>query len=153
MSSAWNRLYRWLARRQRGSSGLEDLPVGSSPLRQAKLYGDNCGELNFDWDGPQEVLAKVREELAELMEAIESDQYENIEEELGDLLFSISQLARKLGVDPERALQLTNEKFARRFRQIEAKYGYERDALSARTTVQLISDWEDVKREERSPPS
>jgi uncharacterized protein YabN with tetrapyrrole methylase and pyrophosphatase domain len=153
MSSAWKRLYRWLTRTERVSSGLEDLPRGSPPLRQAKLYGDNCGELNFDWDGPHEVLAKVREELAELLEAIESEHHENIEEELGDLLFSISQLARKLGVDPERALRLTNEKFARRFRRIEAKYGYERDALTARTTVQLISDWEEVKRDERSSPS
>lgn len=130
-------------------SALRDLPEGSPPLRQAREYGDNCAEVAFDWDESRDVVAKVREELDEVLEAIEAGHLDAIEDELGDLLFSIAQLSRKLGVDPEQALRRTNAKFAQRFRKIEAKYGFRAERLREIGTEGLLVEWERVKREER----
>jgi len=130
-------------------SALNDLPEGSPPLRQAREYGDNCAAVAFDWDESRDVVAKVREELGELLEAVEADHLDSIEDELGDLLFSIAQLARKLGVDPESALKRTNAKFARRFRKIEAKFDFRAERLREMGTAGLVEEWNRVKREER----
>jgi len=130
-------------------SALVDLPEDSPPLRQAREYGDNCAEVAFDWDESRDVVAKVREELDELLEAVESGHLDGIEDELGDLLFSIAQLARKLGVDPEKALRRTNAKFAARFRKIEAKYDFAPERLRELGTAGLIVEWNRVKLEER----
>ncbi len=130
-------------------SALHDLAADAPPLRQARVYGDNCAEVAFDWESSGDVLAKVREELGELLEEVEAENLDGIEDELGDLLFSISQLARKLGIDPEKALRRTNTKFAARFRKIEAKHGNDPERLRALGTAGMLKEWEQVKREER----
>ena len=128
---------------------LKDLHPSASPLRQAILRGDNAALGGFDWEGPDPVIAKVHEELDELQQARREDDPDAVVEELGDLLFAVTQLARKLGVDPDLALTRTNEKFARRFRAIEARHGHDAERLKALGIDELWQEWNAIKRAER----
>lgn len=136
---------------KRPPSLLKDLHPAASPLRQAILRGENAAGGGFDWDGPEPVIAKVHEELEELQQARREDDQDAVTEELGDLLFAVTQLARKLGVDPDLALARTNAKFARRFRAIEARHGHDPEQLKALGIDGLWNEWNAVKRAERSP--
>jgi nucleoside triphosphate diphosphatase len=78
-----------------------------------------AARVGFDWPSTDEVMEKLREEMAELVEARESLGRAEVEEEFGDLLFVMANLARHMGVDPEAALRGANAKFTRRFRKIE----------------------------------
>lgn len=91
------------------------VPITIPALQRAHKIGEKTKRLNFDWSTPNEVLDKVEEELAELKEAIGEGSEKNIRHELGDLLFSIAQLGRHLGVEPEQSLRQTNQRFGRRF--------------------------------------
>ena len=131
---------------------LKDLHPSASPLRQARLHGSEAARSGFDWDGPHPVIAKLHEELEELQEARRQEDPDAIEEELGDLLFAVVQLSRKLDVDPDVALRRTNAKFARRFRAIEARHDHDTDRLRALGLRGLWRDWGEVKRDEKSGP-
>jgi MazG family protein len=133
---------------QQPSSLLKELPASVSPLRQATAHGDNAASVGFDWDDADQVVVKLHEELGELQRAVAAGDVAATEEELGDLLFAVSQLARKLSVDPDRALRRTNSKFARRFRAIEARHGYDSERLRARGVAGMMRDWEEIKRQE-----
>ena len=93
-----------------------DIPKNFPALLRAHKIGKRSKKLDFDWDHASEVLDKVDEELAELKQAITNQS--NIEEELGDLLFSLAQLARHLDLDSEKALRQANEKFIKRFQEM-----------------------------------
>jgi MazG family protein len=128
---------------------MKDLHPSASPLRQAILRGDNAALGGFDWEGPDPVIAKVHEELEELQQARREGDQDAVEDELGDLLFAVTQLARKLGVDPDQALTRTNRKFARRFRAIEARHDHDPERLKALGIDGLWQEWNAVKRAER----
>jgi MazG family protein len=131
---------------------LKDLHPSASPLRQAILRGDNAAQSGFDWDGPEPVIAKVHEELDELQQARREGTPEDVADELGDLLFAVTQLARKLGVDPDLALAGTNDKFARRFRSIEERHDHDVERLQALGIDGLWREWNAVKAKERQDP-
>jgi uncharacterized protein YabN with tetrapyrrole methylase and pyrophosphatase domain len=105
-------------------------------MRAEKLT-KRAARINFDWPTPNEVLAKLDEELAELKDAQASGDQEHVTEEMGDILFVMANLARKLKVDPEEALRRANAKFTRRFQYIEAKL-----AEQNRTGPQPLDDME-----------
>lgn len=146
----------WRSQKAKESGGteppslLKDLHPAASPLRQALLRGDNAARSGFDWDGPEPVIAKVHEELDELQQARRENDADAVADELGDLLFAVTQLARKLGVDPDLALTRTNDKFARRFRAIEARHDHDPERLRALGIDGLWREWNEVKREERA---
>lgn len=98
---------------------LAGVPAGLPALTRAIKLQDKAARVGFDWPGLEPVLAKAREEIAELDEAIGGRNREQIEEEFGDLLFVMANLARHLRVDPEAALRAANGKFVRRFHYIE----------------------------------
>jgi tetrapyrrole methylase family protein / MazG family protein len=100
---------------QEKQTELFDIPLSFPALLRAHKIGKKSQKMNFDWMKPQEVLLKVKEELTELELAIEKNDLENTEEELGDLLFTISQLARHLKLDAEKSLRKANLKFIKRF--------------------------------------
>jgi len=110
---------------------LDDVPVALPALTRAVKLQDKAAGVGFDWPSLGPVLAKMKEELAELEERVESGERASIEEEFGDLLFVIANVARHLQLDPEAALRATNQKFIRRFRYIE-----ERLAASGRSPAQ-----------------
>ena len=100
---------------------LGDVPQALPALTRAEKLQSKASKVGFDWNNTKLVLAKLREEADEIEAAIQKVDQANIEEEIGDLLFVVANLARHLKVDPEHALRQANNKFTRRFNYIENK--------------------------------
>lgn len=98
---------------------LDDIPVSIPALSRAEKLTRGAAKVGFDWPDTTQVVAKIREELTEVEEAMAAGAKAEIEDEIGDLLFSVVNLARHCSVDAESALRRTNGKFLRRFRAIE----------------------------------
>lgn len=98
---------------------LDDVTVHFPALIEGLKLTSKAAKVGFDWENANQVLDKLDEELAELHEAVEKGGIEEVEEEIGDLLFVLVNLARKLDVEPETALKKTNRKFRKRFSYIE----------------------------------
>jgi len=130
------------------TSVLDDVAMALPALMRAEKLTKRAARINFDWPSSNEVLAKLDEELAELKAAEASGDQEHIAEEMGDILFVMANLARKLKVDPEDALRRANAKFTRRFQYIETKL-----AERGRTGPQPLNDmealWVEAKRTEK----
>ncbi len=127
------------------ASALKDLSPSACALRQAYVYGATAAETGFDWKDHHQVLAKLHEEIAEFEEAFAGGRRERIEDEVGDILFAAVQLARKCQLDPELALQGTNAKFARRFRQMEARCRREGRRVEDLDIETMFAYWEHTK--------
>jgi ATP diphosphatase len=107
-------------RAERGEAGaLADVPIALPALTRARKLGARAAQAGFDWPDAAGPRAKIGEELAELDAALAKDDPALRESELGDLLFSVVNLARHAGVDPEAALRQANERFTRRYRHVE----------------------------------
>lgn len=137
-----------IKRRERGSdSVLDDVPLSLPGLERAQKLGKRAAQIGFDWPHPGEVLAKVREEIEELEQAVRKRRQtpganDAIEEELGDLLFALTSLARHLGHSAEICVNRASAKFERRFRQLEAAVA----AGSVGTTIEALeAEWQRVK--------
>lgn len=130
------------------TSLLDDVAMALPALQRAEKLTKRAARINFDWPSSMEVLAKLEEELAELKEAEASGDQDHIAEEMGDILFVMANLARKLKVDPEDALRRANAKFTRRFQYIERAL-----AQAGCTGPQPLDDmealWLEAKRAER----
>ena len=127
---------------------LDSIPEALPSLLRASRIGARTANVGFDWDDAGDVIDKVDEEMEELREAVASADPAHIEEELGDLLFTVANLARKLRVDPESALRTANGKFTRRFRAVEQGLGERGHSLHDATSDELEREWQTVKREE-----
>jgi nucleoside triphosphate diphosphatase len=139
-------------RAAKGGDGsvLADVPVGFPALTRALKLQKRAARVGFDWGAAAPILAKVREEIAELEGAIKQGiPAVERELELGDLLFTIVNLARHLEIDPEAALRATNAKFERRFRRIEAAAERQGRTAGGMTLDELEALWERAKRDER----
>jgi MazG family protein len=136
------------AKKRPNASLLDDVPMALPALTRAEKLTKRAARINFDWPDPEQVLAKLDEELAELAEARVQGDQDAIAEEFGDALFVMANLARKLKVDPEDALRRANAKFVRRFQYIERAL-----AEQARTGPQPLDDlealWVEAKKAER----
>ncbi|MCF7911153.1 MAG: nucleoside triphosphate pyrophosphohydrolase [Candidatus Cloacimonetes bacterium] len=130
-------------------SALEGVPQGMPKLIVAQRMQEKAAAVGFDWDHHGQVFEKLDEEVIELKEAIESGDQEHIMEELGDLLFTVVNLSRKLGIDAESALSGTNRKFERRFRQVEEIYKSRKEKMHDSSLEQLDEVWETVKDTEK----
>lgn len=108
-----------LKQKERKKSILSGVPEALPALIKALRIQDKSKQVGFEWDTTAQVQAKVKEELDELKEAMEENNQDHIEEEFGDVLFSLVNLARFLNVDPELALERTNRKFMDRFNKME----------------------------------
>lgn len=132
-----------------GSSLLANIPVGLPSLLRAIKLQKKAARAGFDWETPAPVFEKVSEELSELAEAVSSDaELSRVEEELGDLLFSCVNLARHLGVEPERALRYSNNKFQRRFDGMAAVVAASGGSLQTASAAELDAFWEGEKARE-----
>lgn len=141
---AWER--RKLKTEPGKASLLEGVPVAMPALLGAYRLTQKASGVGFDWPDAAAVLAKVDEELAELREVLPDR--ECAREELGDLLFTLANLARKLEIDPEAALAAANRKFRRRFSAVEAVLA-ERGRNPGDATLEEMDEvWDAVKREE-----
>ena len=113
-------------------------------MRAQKLQ-KKAARVGFDWPDATPVFAKIREEAAELEDAIASGDQAHMEEELGDLLFSVVNLARKLGIESEPALAAANEKFTRRFHAMETHLRGQGHELGKLSLEQMDAAWDEVK--------
>lgn len=136
-------------RKAENKSLLSGVPRSLPALLKASRLTEKAARVGFDWRRTDDVFDKLDEEIAELREAVDSGETAKIEDELGDLLFTIANIARKVGVNAEEALQSTNRKFTRRFENMEANVrGRDRnlDQLSLEEMDQL---WDQAKAAER----
>ena len=118
-------------------------------LARAQELQSRAAEVGFDWPTTQGILAKISEEIGELEAAVDAAERED---ELGDVLFSLVNLARHLGVSAEQALESSNRKFTRRFQAIEAACR-DRGVQPKDLSLEELDDlWEQAKRAERSAP-
>jgi MazG family protein len=144
-------LQRWeeIKRLEKGAthaSALDGISAGMPALVHAEKVQKKAAKVGFDWDAAEQVIAKVREEIAEVEAAIETDCSGELELEIGDLLFSIVNLARKLHLDPEVALRASTEKFGRRFRKLEEIVQSRGLALEKMSLAEMDVVWEEVKK-------
>ncbi len=117
--------------------------------RALKLQ-NRAARVGFDWAAPTDVLSKIAEEVAEIKHEIDIDApYDRLEDEMGDVLFACVNLARKLKIDPERALKRANAKFDRRFRHIEASLAAAGRSPDGATLEEMEELWVEAKMNER----
>ena len=132
---------------------LEDVPLALPALSRAAKLQKRAAQVGFDWPAALPVVDKVREELDEVLEAMADNDQPAIEEEIGDLLFVVVNLARHLKVDPESALRGANAKFDRRFRFIEQALRDTHRPIEDCTLEDLDALWDEAKRQEKNLPS
>lgn len=131
------------------SGYLHGVGQGLPALMRAQKLQKKAARAGFDWPDLAPVLAKIKEELAETEEALGSDDDRAIEEEIGDLLFSVVNLARKAGVQAEAALAAANEKFVRRFHEVETRLQAKGSDLESATLEEMDAVWEESKAARR----
>lgn len=126
---------------------LSGVPEGLPALLRAYQIGVRAGSVGFEWERPIDVVAKIQEEVDEVREVLaqETIDHDRVEEEMGDLLFAISNLSRKLGVEPETALRKANAKFARRFTAMELRVTASGRQVKDVSLEELEAEWQQVK--------
>jgi nucleoside triphosphate diphosphatase len=128
---------------------LENLPVALPALVRAQKAQKEVARVNFDWTDLKDVIAKVEEELAETQGAVDGAQadtaHENVEDEIGDLLFAVVNLARKCGIDAESALQKATDKFRHRFNQLEDQLRGQGKELGEVDLAEMDRIWNQIK--------
>ena len=127
------------------SSVLQGVPRGLPALVKAIRIGDKARGAGFDWDKPEDVWGKIKEELAEFEESQLSQNQKDIEGEFGDLLFSLINFARLSEIDPELALERTNKKFIFRFSYMELKAKESGKSLSIMSLDEMEKLWVEAK--------
>ena len=127
-------------------SALDGISSGLPALMRAEKVQKKAARVGFDWSEAAPVVSKIREELAEVEAELPAGEPAKIEEEIGDLLFSVVNLARKLKVDGETALQRATDKFSNRFRAVEGLARERGIVLEKLTLAELDVLWDEVKR-------
>ena len=150
--SAREVLERWeeLKARERPDAGRpRTLLGGIAPTLPALLrayeIGSRVASVGFDWDHARDVVGKIQEEAAELRHAIDHSDHTEAEAEMGDLLFTIANLSRKLGIEPEHALRRANDKFAKRFAEIERRMADRGTSLHEASQEEMEAEWDKIK--------
>jgi nucleoside triphosphate diphosphatase len=128
---------------------LDDVPVALPALARAAKLTKRAARVGFDWPSTAEVFAKLDEEVAELKVEIAAGSPERMKDEVGDLLFVVANLARKLGIEPEDALRGSNAKFVRRFAFIEAELAKDGRTPDQSDLTEMDALWNGAKVAER----
>ena len=128
-------------------SALDGVSVALPALTRAEKIQKRAARVGMDWQDPAPVVEKLREELNELQSAMDESAPDAVEEELGDVLFTVSNLARHVRVDPEQALKKATAKFERRFNAVEKFVKAEGLELSALSESELDRYWRRAKAE------
>jgi ATP diphosphatase len=117
-------------------------------LTRAQKLTTKAAKVGFDWPDAAQVIDKIHEELEEVKEASSSGDRDRIEDEIGDLLFSVTNLARHYGIDPESALRRTNAKFERRFGSVELALKHQGRDLQEASLEEMEELWVQAKKAE-----
>ena len=133
---------------QREKTTLSGVPKTLPSLLRAYEISSRAAAVGFDWTKAEDVLDKIEEEVAEVRREVESGatgHHSRAEEEMGDLLFAITNLSRKLGIEPEAALRRANEKFTTRFDAMESAFTARGKLLQEATLEEMEEEWQKVK--------
>ena len=136
------------SRPESARSLLDGIPSRLPALHRAYQMTAKASRVGFDWSHLEDILSKMQEEEAELVEAHSRQDAEKAAEEVGDLLFVVVNVARFLGVDPETALERSNRKFHRRFRYVESAIKKQGRELKSASLAEMDALWEEAKRSE-----
>jgi nucleoside triphosphate diphosphatase len=140
-------------RKQKGQaprSAIGGVPVALPALVRAERLTEKAGAVGFDWPDAKSVMAKVREELSELSEALEQGSPEQVEHELGDLLFAVANLGRWVKAHPEEALRGALRRFESRFHHIERRLAERSSSPRESTLAEMDALWDEAKEREKS---
>jgi XTP/dITP diphosphohydrolase len=132
-------------------SVLGGVPVSLPAVVKAIRIQEKSKQVGFEWDNREDVWKKVEEEMGELQEAVQQGKQEAIEEEFGDLVFSLVNYARFLQVDAEGALEKTNRKFIQRFQQMETIAAERGQKLNELSLAEMDAIWNEVKQQRNNP--
>ena len=150
----WERIKQQEHRKESRHSALDGVPAALPALLKAQRTQEKAARVGFDWKDSKGPLDKIREELAELENAVAASKDTSLDahvkEELGDLLFSVANLARHLKSDAESALEGSTSKFSRRFRAVEAAAKAKGRDLKDMTLAEMDALWDEVKKGEFS---
>jgi nucleoside triphosphate diphosphatase len=129
----------------RRPSVLRGMPKALPALLGAHEIGTRAAAVGFDWAKAEDVVAKIEEEVAELRHAARDEARERVEEEMGDLLFAIANLARKLGIEAESALRRANQKFTDRFQTLERRFEDQGRSVHDASLEEMEATWQKIK--------
>jgi nucleoside triphosphate diphosphatase len=151
----WDRIKREEKAERRGGDALDSslltgVPLALPALTRAEKLTRKAATVGFDWPDTAQVVAKIHEELEELHEAAATQSRDRVADEVGDLLFAVTNLARHLNVDPEAALRGTNAKFERRFQAIERALAESGRSLLEADLDEMERLWTKAKQAERN---
>lgn len=133
------------------ASALKEMPSSTAPLHLAYRWQHDAADVGFDWPTIDGVKEKLQEEMGELDEAVAAGDAAAVEHEMGDVLFSLVNLARWHRVQPDMALRKANQRFAARFHLVEAKFRAEGRAMGSATLDEMEAAWQAAKRELAGP--
>lgn len=145
----WEQIKSASKRRKTVADKMQSVPRELPALMRADKIQRQAAKVGFDWDELSDAAEKISEEEAELSAAIAADDRENTFEELGDLLFAVVNVARKLDMDPEEALTQATDKFQRRFTAVEALAGKQNISMAESDLETLDKLWDAVKATEK----
>ena len=151
----WEALKAAERARKGGAAGslLDDVPVGLPGLTRAVKLSKRAATVGFVWPTVGDVVAKLHEEVGELIAEIDAGDLERARHELGDVLFVVANLARTLDIDPEDAVRYTNAKFVRRFQYVERRLAERGKTPGQSDLAEMDALWEEVKALERGKDS
>jgi tetrapyrrole methylase family protein/MazG family protein/ATP diphosphatase len=133
----------------KGTSLLDDVPIGLPGLTRAVKLSRRAATVGFVWPTVQDVIAKLHEEVGEMLVEIEAGDLEKARDEIGDVLFVVANLARTLDVDPEDAIRSTNAKFVRRFQYVERRLAERGKTPDQSDLAEMDGLWDEAKAAER----
>lgn len=133
------------------TSVLAGVPASLPAVVKAQRIQEKAKQVGFEWSSKKEVFQKIKEEIDELNEAIENNDTDNIEEEFGDVMFSLINYARFIHVDAEAAIEKTNQKFITRFTQMEKWAKANGTSLYEMTLAQMDELWNNIKQKQKQP--
>lgn len=150
IQSAEEQTVHWekLKKREGKTSVLDGVPVALSALLRAQRIQQKAASVGFDWPAKEPVWDKIQEEIEELKIASKENSKNRVEEEFGDLIFSLVNVSRFIGINPEDALRKTTEKFIDRFRKIEREFEEQGRDLNEASLQEMDAIWEKIKSEE-----
>lgn len=142
------RLARGVTENADSDGYLADVPLAQPALTRALKLQEKAARVGFDWQDATPILDKIEEEIAELRQALDGDNWDDIAGEFGDVLFALVNLGRHLKLDAEDSLRRTNDKFRRRFHFIEAELKKQGRALGSATLDEMEALWQQAKTTE-----
>ena len=127
-------------------SALSGVPSSLPAITKAARIQEKAKQTGFEWNNKEEVYAKIEEELQEMNEAVKSGNQQHVEEEFGDVLFSMINYARFLKIDADAALEKTNKKFIKRFTAMEQKAAEQNKQLTDMSLAEMDALWNEIKK-------